>query len=88
MDKKPSKDYSKYIADSFAQRLNDLGITRYRFLRNNPGANQATLDRMLYGRGGTSFNTVAYYADMLGLELVFKLKEQNDETESKQENLG
>lgn len=87
MDKKPSKDYSKYIADSFAQRLNDLGMTRYRFLRNNPGANQATLDRMLYGRGGTSFNTVAYYADMLGLELVFKVKGQNDETESKSKDI-
>lgn len=82
------QDYNQYVAEVFAKRLDDLGMTRYRFIRTNPIANQATLERMLYGRGGVNFNTVAKYADMLGLKLVFQVKDETDETYNKQETIS
>lgn len=76
------KDISGYVADVFAKRLEELGLTRYRFLRNNPEVNQPTLARLLYGRGGTSINTVAYYADLLGMEIRIVPKEEEKENET------
>lgn len=75
--KKFKNDFSKYVAEKFNERLKELGMSRYRFINSNPDyTNHPTLTRMLQGKGGTYAETVAHYADLLGLEIIIRKKEE------------
>lgn len=67
-------DFPKYAAEVFRERLKELGMTKYRFVRNFPVGNQGTLQRILDGVGGTNVQTMAYYLDCVGLELTIQKK--------------
>lgn len=67
-------DFPKYVAEIFTERLKELGKSKYRFVRENPIVNQPTLDRLLRGEGSTNIKTMAYYAEVLGLEVIIRKK--------------
>lgn len=68
-------DFPKYAAKIFSERLKELGMTKYRFVREFPVGNQGTLQRILDGVGSTNVQTMAYYLDCVGLELTIQKKE-------------
>ena len=69
-------DFPKYAADVFRERLKELGMTKYRFVREFPVGNQGTLQRILDGVGSTNGQTMAYYLDCVGLELTIQKKKE------------
>lgn len=70
-------DFPEHVAKVFQERLKELGMSRYRFIRSFPVTNQGTLERILTGVGSTNIQTLAYYADCLGLEVIIRKKEEN-----------
>lgn len=78
--KKFQNDFPKYVAQVFKERLKELGLSQYRFINDNVEfANRPTLTRILRGDGGSNIATVAHYADMLGLEIIIRPKQKEDE---------
>ena len=71
-----NNDFPKYAADVFRERLKELGMTKYRFVREFPVGNQGTLQRILDGVGSTNVQTMAYYLDCVGLELTIQKKKE------------
>lgn len=72
---------NQFIAEAFKNRMKDLGISQYKFVHSRKtDANRPTLVRLLRGEGSTQFDTVASYADWLGLEIVFQPKESCEDT--------
>lgn len=74
------KDYktksSEYVAKVFNDRLKELGMSRYRFLKIHDGdINAPTLRRVFRGDGSTSLSTISHYCDLLGLEIKIIKKE-------------
>lgn len=75
--KRFKNDFSQYVAEKFKERLQELGLSQYKFIMSNPDyTNHPTLRRMLQGKGGTYAETVAHYADLLGLEIIIRKKEE------------
>lgn len=78
--KKQVSGYEKYVAEVFCDRLNELDISQTQLLLDNGGRITApTLSRVLKGHGGASINTVAAIAEMLGLRIIIKPIEEDDE---------
>ena len=74
--KKFKNDFPQYVAEKFKERLNELGISQYKFVNTYADlTNRPTLQRIMRGVGGSSIDTVAHYADLLGLELIIRKKE-------------
>lgn len=69
-------DFPKYVSKVFRERIEELGMSRYRFIREFPLANQGTLQRILYGDGSTNIQTLAHYLDCVGLEMVIRKKKE------------
>lgn len=69
-------DFPKYAADVFRERLKELGMSKYRFVREFPVGNQGTLQRILDGVGSTNVQTMVYYLDCVGLELTIQKKKE------------
>lgn len=75
-------NFDRVVAEVFGERLNELGITQMQLIEKTGNkVTQPTLSRLLNCRGATSINTMATVADMLGLEIIFrpKQKEENEE---------
>ena len=73
-------DFPKYVASVFKARLKELGLSQYRFVNERTEyANRPTLTRILRGDGSSSISTIAHYADMLGMEIIIRPKEQDNE---------
>lgn len=71
------QEFFKEAAEIFNERLKELGITRYRLMmRNNVFHKNATYSRILNGEGGYNVSNLIELADMLGLDVVFKEREQ------------
>lgn len=73
--------FDRYVAEVFGNRMNELGVTQTYLCEENRGKiTQPTLSRVLRGRGGTNINTLAVVADILGMEIIIKAKniEQNE----------
>lgn len=74
--KKFENGFAKYIAEKFKERLKELGMTQYKFVNSQPDyTNHPTLRRILKGEGGSNIETIAHYADLLGLELIIRKKQ-------------
>lgn len=71
-------DFPQYAAEIFRERLKELGMSRYRFIREFPVSNQGTLERILNGMGGTNVQTMAHYCECIGLELIIQKKKDNE----------
>lgn len=75
---KPQEFY-KNAADIFNERLNELGMSRYRFMmRNGVFHKNATYSRAFSGEEGYNVSTLIEIADLLGLDVVFKMKDNNE----------
>ena len=75
--KKFKNDFPKYVAEKFNERLKELGMSRYKFINTYADyTNHPTLTRMLRGIGGTNIETIAHYAELLGLEIIIRKKEE------------
>lgn len=73
-------DFPKYVAQAFKERLKEIGMSQYKFINEHTeSANRPTLTRILRGDGGSNIATVAHYADMLGLEIIIRPKQKEDE---------
>lgn len=73
-------DFPEYVAKVFKERLNELGISQYRFINEYAElTNRPTLTRILRGSGSSSIMTIAHYADLLGLEIIIRPKRQDNE---------
>ena len=73
--KKFKNDFAKYVAEAFTERLNELGLSKNRFINTFADiTNRPTLTRILQGRGGSNIETIAHYADLLGLEIIIRKK--------------
>lgn len=73
-------DFADYVAQTFNKRLKELGLSKFRFINeNNEFSNRPTLTRILRGDGGSNITTVAHYAEMLGLEIIIRPKQTEDE---------
>lgn len=80
--KKENHDILKYVADVIKNRLAELGMTKYRFVKDNPDVvNTLTLHNMLNCKYAPYLTTVAEYCDRLGLEIIIRPKQ--DENTSK-----
>ena len=78
--KKSNTGFERYVADVFCDRFAELGITQTKFLED--GGNKIThptLCRVLNGHGGANINTIHTIADMLGLEIIIRPKQQDNE---------
>lgn len=72
-------DFSRYVAETFNHRLKELGLSKNRFVNTHiEFTNRPTLMRILRGEGGANINTVAHYADLLGLEIIIRPKTNPD----------
>lgn len=70
-------DFPRYVADKFNERLEELGMSKYKFVHSNSDyTTHPTLNRILRGDGSSNMNTVAHYADLLGLEIIIRKKEE------------
>lgn len=76
--------FNEYVATVFKDRMKELGISGNRFVEENADfSTRPTLRRILSGkRGGSNINTIAHYADLLGLELIIRPKQNNDGTDN------
>lgn len=81
--------FRQYLSDSFTNRLNELGITRYRLVKDaNLFTNAAVVQRLFSGKGGMNFTTVKFFADLLGMDIVFVPKLSKEETLKKIKKYG
>lgn len=79
--KKENHDILKYVADVIKKRLGELGITKYRFCKDNSDVvNALTLHNMLNCKYSPYFTTVAEYCDRLGLEIIIRPKQNEDKS--------
>lgn len=73
---------AQYAAEVFTERLRELGVTLCKFAEDNEGKiSYPTLSRIVNGSGGTSANSLGVVADMLGLEIIIRPK-QTEENEN------
>lgn len=78
--KKFKNDFPDYVAKVFKERLKEMGLSQNRFVNTHVEfANRPTLTRILRGDGGSNIATVAHYADMLGLEIIIRKKQTDNE---------
>lgn len=78
--KKRNTGFEKYVADVFCERIYELDITQTQLLEDTGNKVSApSLSRVLNGHGGTNINTIATIADMLGLEIIIRPKQEEDE---------
>ena len=74
---KIKNDFPMYMGKVFTERMKELGMTRYRFLKDFPSSvSRYTLDRTLVGSHSTNVTTMAEIAERLGLEIVIRPKEK------------
>ena len=77
--KKEKHDIQKYVADVIKTRLAELGMTQYRFVKDNPDVvNALTLHNMLNCKYAPYLITVSEYCDRLGLEIIIRPKQDED----------
>lgn len=75
--KVPKNQYfQNYISETIRKRLEEFGLSQYRFLQDNKNTtNEVTLRNILKGNYSTNIHTIAHYCDLLGLEIVIRPKE-------------
>lgn len=79
--KKHNKGFEKYAAEVFCNKMRELDITQTQLLANTGNkVSVPTLSRVLNGNGGSNINTISAVADMLGLEIIIRPK-QTEENE-------
>lgn len=72
--------FIKYVSDVIKTRLDQLGITRYRFVMDNPDiATHPVLGHLIHGDRAVNSKTLYDYLDRLGLEMVFLSKDRPQE---------
>lgn len=79
MNRIPILRATHYVAQTFKARMKELGMSQYRFCKENPNVvKRMTLTRILReDKGGCSFSTFVAYADLLGLEIKLVPKDEN-----------
>lgn len=78
MRKKKTK-FAEYVAATFKAKLLELGWSQLEFCRRNPRTNQPTLSRLLRADGNTNIDSLAYYADVFGYEIILRPKSTDNE---------
>ena len=69
-----NKYFQKYVADSVLKRLEELGMSQYKFLKENPETTtEMTLRRIVRG-DCANVATIVHYCDLLGLEIIIQPK--------------
>ena len=80
--RKFQNDFPDYVAKTFKDCIAELGMSQHRFVNENiEFTNRPTLSRILRGDGGSNIMTVAHYADLLGLEIIIRKKQDKDNEE-------
>lgn len=78
--RKFENDFPKYVSRVFKERLKQKGMSQYRFINEHAeAANRGTLRNILRGSYATNITTLAHYADLLGLDIIIRPKEQDNE---------
>lgn len=73
-------DFPDYVAKAFKKRLKEKGLSQYRFVNEHTECtNRPTLMNILRGANGTNISTLAHYADLLGLEIIIRPKQTDNE---------
>lgn len=77
---------NEYVGEQFRKRMEELDISIYRFTENlRDASSRPTFRRIMKGDGNTRLDSIAYYADLLGLEVIIRPKES---VEATRERLG
>lgn len=78
--KKHCKGFEQYVADMLSERFNELNVTQSQLIEESGNkVTQATFSRILNGNGGANINNVAAIADMLGLEIIIRPKQTEED---------
>lgn len=65
-----------YIAQALKDRCNELGLTRYRIIRDDPKFSIQSAQRLFSGKDSYNVNTLAEWLDKLGLEIRIVKKDE------------
>lgn len=80
---KPHK-FLQYIADTIKDRLEELGITRYRFVADNSDIiSYPGLSKLYHAKQGTTIMVLNDVLDRLGMEIVIRPKQYENEDTGK-----
>lgn len=75
---KQEKNFNNYVARVFSDRLKELGLTKYKFQKDNKDiTSMPTLMNVLNGKE-TKTKTLVDYCDRLGLEIIIRPKKDED----------
>lgn len=73
-------DFPEYVSKVFKARLKELGLSQNRCVEEIADfSTRPTLRRIIRGHGSTNINTLAYFCEKLGLEIIIRPKEQDNE---------
>ncbi len=87
--KTDKEKFLQYVKDSLTNRLNELGITRYRLIKDaNLYSNAPVVNHMFTGKSGMNITTMMFFADLLGMDIVFVPKLSKEETLKKIKKYG
>lgn len=74
------EDFNTRVRAAIKERLDELGMTQYRFVRNHPGiVLGVTLSKIMNGHTTPNLRTLVKYFDLLGLELKIIKKDENND---------
>lgn len=74
------EDFNTRVRAAIKERLDELGMTQYRFVRNHPGIVLGeTLSKIMNGHTTPNLRTLVKYFDLLGLELKIIKKDENND---------
>lgn len=80
--KKQNKGFEQYVSEVFCEAFNNMNVSQTQLIEETGNKiTQTTFSRVLNGYGGTNINNVAVIADMLGLEIIIRPKQTEDECE-------
>lgn len=72
--------FERYVSDMFCERLEELNISQMDLIESTGNKiSQPTLSRILRGSAAANINTIATVAEMLGLEIIIRPKQTEDD---------
>lgn len=80
MKVKCKTDISEYVSNIFKEEIKKRGVSITRFVAENFDYSvRGTLYNIITGKHSTNINTLAFFCDKLGLEIIIRPKEQNND---------
>jgi hypothetical protein len=86
MKTKSDTKIQKYAAKVLRARIKELGLNNYRLVKeNNRLINLTTTTNIMSGKHAVSIQVLGRYLDILGLEMIIRPKQDNNEDTSTDE---